>query len=479
MNPDLSKYSDLKICVAVSGGKDSMALLHYLFTNGAKFGITLSALNCDHKMRGEASARDSAFVKEYCANIGIPLISYEWDTSEEAGFKKSETLARMWRLKCYIDATKTKRLPDGTQWQGVDAVATAHHLNDNAETVLFNLARGAYLSGLDGITDISVSGVDGGKWNEIRPLITCTREEIDAYVMENGIPYVEDETNFTDLYTRNKIRRHVLPELEKAVPGAAKAIYRFSRLAADDEDYFDRLIKKLDLIKMTPLGAEIKHCEEKVVFKRAALKALCGFGNVKDYTSEHAERLYGLQFAGIGKKFEFLGYVALKEEGKIALCHKSLLEEADLGRPLKCHYGDNADLYMNSYVRIVDGDELEEAQAMIREHTDNAGLPRSVKILKFDYGKIPENAVIRFMKKGDKFTKFGGGTKNLGDYFTDKKIPIRIRKNIPLIAEGSDILAVCGVEISDKIKITRETDKVLYIISDDYALTGGKNERHN
>ena len=84
--------------------------------------------------------------------------------------------------------------------------------------------------------------------------------------------------------------------------------------------------------------------------------------------------------------------------------------------------------------------------------------------MKFDLDKIPSTAVIRFMRAGDKFNKFGGGTKNLGDYFTDKKIPVRIRKKIPLIADGQNVLAICGVEISDGIKITEKTQKIYYLI---------------
>ena len=92
-----------------------------------------------------------------------------------------------------------------------------------------------------------------------------------------------------------------------------------------------------------------------------------------------------------------------------------------------------------------------------------------IKALKFDADKIPANAVVRFMQAGDKFTKFGGGTKNLGDYFTDKKIPVRFRGQIPLVASGSDILIICGVEISDKVKITAETEAVSAVICADYA----------
>lgn len=433
-----------------------MALLHYLLVHGTEYKINVSAVNFDHKMRGESSARDSAFVAEYCNEHGVPLMFYEWN--DEVA-KKTESLAHFWRFKKYLEVVKPCTLPDGTQWRGADAVATAHHLNDNAETVLFNLARGSGLSGLTGITDNDLSVLAAKPCKFIRPLIACSREEIDKYIAENNIPYVDDETNFTDNYTRNRIRHNVLPELEKAVPGAEKAIYRFSRIAAEDEEYFKNLIKERELVKYTTLGCEIVHCVEKPVFKRAVLQALSSF-KLKDYTSEHLERLYDLQFADKGKKFEFLGYIAFKEEGKIAICVDVLFD-----------YVENGCLFFEYYASEFTS-YLKQPFYVEKEEFFNGGLAELIKTsktLKFDFDKIPQTAVIRFMREGDKFKKFGGGTKNLGDYFTDKKIPVRIRKSIPVIADGSEILIVGGVEISDKVKVDKSTKTVALCVAEDYV----------
>lgn len=443
---ELEKYRGMKICVAVSGGRDSMALLHYLNNRAAEYGITLSALNCDHGIRGERSALDSEFVREWCSEHKIPLIFFRCNC-----VLKTEAEARAWRKERYAEALERT---------SADAVATAHHLNDNAETVLFNLARGTALSGMEGITD-------GRKI--IRPLIGVSREEIDGYIKENGVPFVEDETNLTDDYTRNKIRHNVLPELEKAVPGAAKAIYRFSRLAADDEEYFDKLIKERGLIKKTHLGCEIALCSEKVVFKRAVIKALVDC-DIKNYTSEHAQMLYELQFAHNGKKFEFLGFTAFKEEGKIAICDSDLFRSDVEGISFKDHLSLQHCFWNGEFISV-NGEKEHEAHLCAYEAAaeDDERIPAKLKVLKFDGDKIPEKAIIRNMREGDRFTKFGGGTKNLGDYFTDKKIPVRIRKRIPVVAEGSEVLLVGGVEISDKVKITDKTKNILYLICADYG----------
>ena len=197
MNAELESYRGLKICAAVSGGKDSVALLHYIYNHAQEYGITLSAVNCDHAIR-ENSACDSEFVKNLCNSWGIPLFTFR----REGQFDKSEACAREWRLSCYATALEKA---------GADVIATAHHLNDNAETVLFNLARGSSVSGLEGITDGTVTLSDGKSFKIIHPLLSSTRAEIDEYISKNNLAYVEDETNFTDDYTRNSIRNYVLP----------------------------------------------------------------------------------------------------------------------------------------------------------------------------------------------------------------------------------------------------------------------------
>ena len=417
---DLGAYAGSHICVAVSGGRDSMALLNFIYTHMREFGITLSALNCDHKIRGEASSRDSAFVADWCKKRNIPLLKFEWDFDG----KKTEQAARLWRRECYNVALAN----------GVNFVATAHHMNDNAETVLFNLARGSGIAGLAGISD-------GEKI--IHPLISCTRADIDEYIVRNGVPFVDDETNFSDGYTRNKIRHNVLPELEKAVPGAVGNIFRLSRLAAEDEKYFENIIEERKILKITPFGVEISLCES-VIFKRAAVKAIKHY-NRKDYTAEQLQNLYLLASAEKNKKFEFLGLTAYCGEGKIVITEGNT---CDTEIPFARYNGEN-----------FCGQKLTIGSAR------GAG-----KILKFDLNAIPEGAVVRFKRDGDKFKKFGGGTKSLGDYFTDKKIPVWVRDSIPLIAIGSEVLAVCGVEISDKIKITENTKKTAYIAACDYAV---------
>lgn len=473
MKPELEKYRNMSICVAVSGGKDSMALLHYLYHHGSEYGITLSALNCDHGIRGERSTADSAFVREWCEERGIPLMFFCENCVELAKLRgvSVELAAREWRQWCYFKAAEKGYV-----------IATAHHLNDNAETVLFNLARGSSLSGVTGINDgrIRVNAAVGDDnlpcpvwkdekkrfctvdFNIIRPLIQCTREEIDEYVAVNRVPFVEDETNFSDEYTRNKIRHNVLPELERAVPGATKAIYRFSCLAQETLDYLNHQVLKMALFDFNG-GALIKHCAEKVPFSFHAVHVVKNFFSRKDYTLRHIESLYDLQYACVGKKFEFLNLIAYKERGRIVIFDKNTKTE----EPQPFAY--NRGIFNGLILAIAE----DKAALPMYARDDSYGKTYlenkygyDIKVLHFDRDKIPDGAVIRTRRKGDRFTKFGGGTKSLGDYFTDKKIALRLREILPLIAIGNDVLAICGVEISDKIKIEENTLKTGYIYCD-------------
>ena len=453
MKLDLTKYTDMRICVAVSGGRDSMALLHYLKEHAAERSVSICAVNFDHGMRGESSARDSEFVASYCRTAGIPLLFYRWDSVGA----KTESSAHFWRFTKYTQAVLPQTLENGERWEGADAIATAHHLNDNAETVLFNLARGSGLAGIAGIADEEYSACVPKPFKIIRPLINVSRAEIDEYIEKNAIPFVDDETNFTDNYTRNKIRHNVLPELEKAVPGAVGAIFRFSRIAAEDEEYFNNIIESRGLIRRTNFGFEISKCCEKPIFKRAVLKCLGDYG-VRDYTFGNVESLYALQFCERGKKFEFCGCTAFNEGDKISICDNKTLKIREEGCPFfECFDRDAAPFFWGQPLYIGRGE---------REPKLNISNP---KILKFDLDKIPKTAVVRFMRTGDRFEKFGGGTKNLGSYFTDLKIAVRIRPHVPLVADGSEILMVCGVEISDKIRLDDYTKNPAICIAEDYS----------
>ncbi|MCD8294829.1 MAG: tRNA lysidine(34) synthetase TilS [Clostridia bacterium] len=448
----------MRVCVAVSGGKDSIALLHYMAHNGQEFGIQVTALNCDHGIRGDASRQDSEFVRSFCQAAHVPLLFFA-----HTGTFASEEDARLWRRNCYLEAAKEHTLEDGTSWEPADAIATGHHMSDNAETVIFNIARGSGLSGACGISDGEITGQDGTSIKLIRPLIASTRREIDDYIREFGLPYVTDDTNLKDYYTRNKIRMYVMPELERAVPGAQRSLYRFSRIVKETEDYFEDIIKRDGLVSSVYGGLLIRPVEEMAIFSRCCLKVFAHY-RIKDYTSQHIKSLYKLQHGANGKRFRFLRLVAFKEEKGISVCESGRI--SPYGEAPLDHITSGKFVGEPFAVQPVSSDVVRQICS------GNTSLELSFcpgrKTLFLDADKIPEGAVVRFKKDGDVFQRFGGSTKKLGDYFTDIKLPQRLRERVPMLCTGHSVLAVCGIEISESLKISAESRNVLAVSCMDY-----------
>jgi tRNA(Ile)-lysidine synthase len=432
---DLSRFSKKRICVAVSGGVDSMTLLHFLLREKKKWNYQLSAVHCEHGIRGNDSLADEAFVRRICGKWDIPLVCFSENCIEKAQREKCslETAARNFRYDCFsslIDAEKA------------DYIATAHHKNDEAETVLFRLARGTSLSGVKGIEAVR-------DWL-IRPLLDWTRADIEAYAKENGFEYCVDSTNLQTDATRNKLRLEVLPKLEEAVNGAVSNLAHFALLAAED----DALLYEYSQTLLSPLEDKVGYCvlfcDKKPLFTRACLTALKGLGVEKDYTAKHLEALYALQNSERGA---FLclpqNIIAKRREKDVAFNIKEQEIITKKNPPKKFDKnGFDGGMY-----------EVNVSKTPFTE-TDGAW-----KILKIDEEKIPQNAVFRFREDGDKITVFGGGTKTLKKFFNEKKTPVEAREYLPLIAEenGEEVYVVCGVEISEKVKITETTKQTLYI----------------
>lgn len=211
------------VLAALSGGADSVALLHFLHRNAGELGISVGALHLNHNLRGEESARDEAFVRALCGAWGVPLEVRSEQIAELAG-SSGESVELCGRERRYaFFAEEAER-------QGAK-VATAHTLSDSAETMLLNLARGTGLRGLCGIPPVRMP--------YIRPLIGCTRTQIEAYCAQNGLSFVEDSTNAGDQYARNRLRHAVMPGLASVNPGAERALGAAAELLRVDADYLD------------------------------------------------------------------------------------------------------------------------------------------------------------------------------------------------------------------------------------------------
>lgn len=428
---DLTAFSDKRICVAVSGGVDSTALLRYLFENAQKYGYRLSVCHCEHGIRGEESIADAEFVKGLAEDYGLPFYAFSEDCIEKSKREKTslETAAREFRYACFQSLIAENK---------ADYIATAHHRDDDAETVLFRLARGTSATGMGGMA--ALNGYI------LRPFLSWSRQEIEGYAKEKGLSHREDKTNLEKDATRNKLRLDVLPKLEEAVPGATENLLRFSALAAEDDkllyEYAEGLVAK------EQDGYEIAFCDKKPLFTRAALLALKDLGLAKDYTAQHLESLFLLQGLERGARISLPKNILAERRLEGVFLFKDT-ETVTIEKPQAKPFG-------------LDGFDGGMYEVILSTKPMDGGYG---KVLYADLDQIPSSAVFRFRKDGDWIRRFGGGKKSLKKFLNEEKTPVAEREYLPLIAEREgQVYAVCGVEIAEEIKITDKTKNVLYIM---------------
>lgn len=211
------------VIVGVSGGADSIALLHVLYSMSEEIGITVYACHINHNLRGEESLRDENFVLDFCRSIGVVPTVFSIDVKGSVEKHESiEERARKMRYACFEKMCREKNAK----------LATAHTASDNAETVFINILRGTGTKGLGGIPPV--------RGKIIRPLLRCTREDIERYCSENNLRYVTDSTNLSDDYTRNKLRHHLIPMLKEINPSVIEAVSRMTSAVYDDNAYLEQ-----------------------------------------------------------------------------------------------------------------------------------------------------------------------------------------------------------------------------------------------
>lgn len=317
------------VLAAVSGGLDSMCLLHLLSTWGRERNLAVTAAHFNHQLRGTAD-RDEAFVREWCAEHDIPFVSGRGDVRKAAA-EQGLTMEEAARELRYAFLAEQKRLL-GCTW-----VLTAHHADDNAETMLLNLLRGTGLRGLGGIPD--------SRDSIVRPFLQVTRGELEAYAEVHGIPHVEDETNELDDAARNVLRHHVLPVLRQLNPKAVENMSRTARLLAEDERTLERITGQLLCHAKTEPGCAaylpVKVCEEypKAIVGRAIWGLMIAVsGHRKDLSAAHVEATVALLRKEPGLEISLpYNMVARREADRLCICRRSRLAEAELlpGKPVR------------------------------------------------------------------------------------------------------------------------------------------------
>lgn len=440
------------VVVGLSGGPDSVCLLHVLWCLKKDFNLKLVAIHINHMLRGEESYRDEEFVKKLCQQLDIELKSIRVDinrVSQQKGISIEEA-GREERYKNF------EIVADSI---GADRIAVAHNKNDQAETVLMNIIRG---TGLDGL-----KGIDYARGRIVRPLLDIERSEIEAYIREKKLDTVTDSSNLEKIYARNRIRLDVIPSIDKLFEcNLVKSIDRMSRLIKDDIDFIDGKVKKSyynavlrkENEEVELLLGKIKRMHI-AVKRRVIRKAIEEVkGNVKGIESIHIENILEIIDNGrVGSRIDLPGIKIGRTYESIRFYKKERQFES---------FDYEVSLNIPGITEIGKDEHYIEASIITDfKVSDYKGVKARALIQFFDYDKLIEGINIRKRKKGDLFKPINSnGTKKLKEYFIDNKVPREIRDNIPLIAKGQEIIWIIGYKISDKFKVTENTKRVLKLV---------------
>ena len=451
-----------KIVVALSGGADSVALVMLLVTLREKMKLTLFALHVNHGLRGQAAETDEQFVWELCKKQDIPLRVVKADVRAEAQRRllSIEEAGRRVRYDAFFDALAQ-----------LDAqkIATGHNRDDNAETVLLNLARGAGLGGLCGIPPVN--------GYIIRPLIETPRSEIEAYLMKERIPFITDASNKSPEYTRNRVRHTVLPALEKNInPNAKKVIARNTDLLRADLTYLEEAAREAYLRVAQPADT----LNDPVVLNIPALSALPQAlqNRVVREAITRTRHLYmgDLPDSADGVDCNDIhgGHIASALDIAVGTTGRAAsLPGVTVRRAYHAlHFEPSATPAENGFFYPLAVEKSVFIPQMNKTITCSFFSPP--KNLPFccthsvNYDILLPNLsdfALRTRRKGDRITlKRKDGTfftKKIQDYFTDEKIPRPQRNTIPLVATGQEILWILT---ADKRKnATPQAGTLIYI----------------
>lgn len=450
-----------KVLAGCSGGADSVALLLALKELQVRCDFSLYAVHVEHGIRGEESKNDQRFVEELCKEHDIPLtvISVEAKKYAARCHIGIEEAARLLRYEAFSAAAE--KLGENVK------LALAHHLEDNAETVLFQLARGSGIAGLCGIPMVRKEE----NYTLIRPLLSNSREEIENYLAGKKQFFCVDSTNLDESYSRNRIRRRIIPQLSLVNSRAAEHINQSAMQLWQIYDYLEmetgnaynlcferRECGYLDIHALSKLHPAIRSgVVRKCIFEMT--------GKQKDISSVHVQDVLRLPGKQTGTRINLpygltvtVAYdklcfdIAGNEYGKkaeYAIDEALLLKLAESKETYVTPLGEHGETLSISVERWDGG--LEEIEK--KTYT---------KIL--DYDKIKGGFVIRNRISGDYFVmNENGNRKKLADFFVDEKIPAKERDHMYLLAKGNEVIWLIGGRISENYKITGNTRRILTI----------------
>lgn len=430
------------VVVGLSGGADSCALTHILARLSEKMDLHITAVHINHGIRGEEADRDERSAEEFCRRLNIEFIAYHCDIPSEAA-KRGIGEEEAGRLVRYEKFYETAGKKNGAK------TAVAHNMNDKAETLIMNLCRGAGMKGLAGIKPV------GG--SIIRPLIFCTRDEIEKYCDDNNIEYCTDSTNLQNEYTRNKIRNILLPWLSENInPAAGMNMANASELLREEEEYLESKAQEQykKLLKdsgdgFVSLNADGLASEHGVIRRRVLRIALRSLRpDMRDFGRKHTESAEDILMGDTGRRISLPGGITVsKGYGLINILYDREKQGAfcyDI-EPGKKYFIKETE----SYVLLSLNEEKNIKNAV------------NICTKKIDYDKIKDKIQLRTRQTGD-FISIKNGRKKIKDIFIDDKIPSDKRDSYPLLVCGKSVIIV-GDRLGTDYYVGQDTKNILYI----------------
>jgi len=439
-----------KVLVAVSGGPDSVALLHALRSVRDELGIGLHVAHLNHSFRGRESDLDAEYVRALAANLSLDCTVEKIDVPQiQRSLRLSpEEAARLVRYE-FLERVAAD--------VHADRIALAHTADDQVETVLLNVLRGAGLDGLAGMPPV--------RGRIIRPLIAIRRSEVENYVESAAAdlhPRV-DITNLLPMYTRNRLRLELLPLLRREFnPEIDAAILRLAELAREDTAYLNMgskealsrvtISREEGAISLDPSGVLSCPLAIRRRLIREAVRAVRG--ELADIGFAHVEELLRLLGAGADFKYELPGgtFVERTRRGL------AFLSSRPLELPIIYCY----ELSVPGKTRVPEIEATIEAEVSLTP-LEPVRPPESMEIV-LDGGSIAGKLKVRNWQPGDRIRPLGlRGSKKVQDVFVDKKIPRAARHRVPLIVDDEKIVWVAGLALSELIKVTERTRRFLQL----------------
>jgi len=450
--------SQRSLLVAVSGGQDSVCLLHILVKLQAELGIELYVAHLNHQLRGAESQADAQYVSNLAHRLGIPA------TIEQRDVKAYQVLKRI-SLEEAAREVRYTFLAQVAKSIGASRVAIGHTVDDHIETILMHLIRGTGTRGLRGLQPSNRWQSSGDSLIIVRPLLEVSREETAGYCHSYQLMPRIDTSNLSLSPLRNRIRYQLLPLLKSYNPRITEALLRTARIAKDDLAFLDKegaqlwgeiAQKQENTITLDKGGfLELPPALKRHLLRESIEKLL---GNLKDIETRHIEEIISALTKPAGKRISLPGGLIFEIE-----YDKYLLGQDPAAlSPFPSLIGDFA-------LEIPGETQLPgwyvKASIINREQMSEKGKPEGDKQsykAYFDFSKTGDKLVVRGRQSGDRFQPLGmSQPKKLGEFMIDAKIPRSWRERIPIVCSPKHILWVVGWRIDERVKVTESTKQIL------------------